>query len=65
MLSVQRANFLIVVVAKIILAGDANARCAPHIGYIKVFASVIIEIEPRNAHSGAHIFDAGLLWRHR
>src|SRR5260370_13698558 len=48
-------------VAKFTLTEDANPRRPPHIGYVKVFASVGIEIEPRNAHSGAHIFDAGLL----
>src|SRR5260370_28232829 len=39
----------------------ASAGRPPHIGSVKFFASVTIEIEPRNAHSGAHIFDAGLL----
>src|SRR6266478_308659 len=44
--SIESAHCFIVVTAKIVLLGDANARRGPHIGNVKVFASVIVEIKP-------------------
>src|SRR4029077_103052 len=59
--SIKCADGFIIVVVKIVLGGDANSRCGPHIGNVKVFTAIIVKIQPGNAHAGAYVLDAGLL----
>src|SRR5579863_212486 len=56
--AVERANLLRRLPLKNILPRYPFPRRGPHVGDIKIVGSVIVVVEPANAHARAHVFHA-------
>src|SRR5579862_7037943 len=60
MLAIQRPHFFGRVLLENILRRDAYPRSRPHIRDIKILSSIVIVVEPADAHTCADVFDSSL-----